>query len=212
VRRDKPVAVSNEQAQATPPQVESSQGESAEGGAPEDGTTENGSPDDGATEGQKADDNVIVASVAESGVAANSASRPQRAAPLRSRTVHHGSPFAPSAVPAPAPKSMAAAPSYPQNAAASGGAIASFCLGIMSLAIALIFWRVPAVALVISLLGLCMGIWGMYSNRRGFAGVGLFLCIAAFGLSSYLGVVQLYVAIHGVSPFGQEITDDFPIE
>ncbi len=136
---------------------------------------------------------------------------PHVSAPIASGTVYHGSPFAPLVKPS-APRTPVAPPSYPQNAAASGGALASFCLGIMSLAIAMVFWRAPAIALVISLLGICMGIWGMYSTRRSYAGMGLFLCIGAFGLSSYLGVVQLYVLVHGVSPFEQLDTDEFPLE
>lgn len=147
--------------------------------------------------GSRNGDSVIVATSA------------REAPPQRPQNViYHGSPFAPLAgqrPPETPSKAPAAAPIYPQNAAASGGAIASFCLGLMSLSVAAIFWSAPVVALILAILGICMGIWGMFSNRRGFAGVGLALCIAAFGWSGFMGVVQVYTMIHGVSPFQQAV-------
>ncbi|MCO6455123.1 MAG: hypothetical protein J5I93_07470, partial [Pirellulaceae bacterium] len=89
------------------------------------------------------------------------------------------------------------APSYPAHTAAVGGAIGSVVLGGMSLVGCLI----TNAALVTALLGLAMGVWGLYSTRRGLAVLGLLLCFLALSISSFNGAVDLYEYMNGRSPF-----------
>jgi hypothetical protein len=71
---------------------------------------------------------------------------------------------------------------------AMGGTAAAFVLGVFALGIGLFgFWGAP-----IALLGLVMGIWGLYSPRRGWALAAMLVCCLAIGLSSYTGARQLY--------------------
>jgi hypothetical protein len=89
-------------------------------------------------------------------------------------------------------------PIYPTNAGATGGAIASVVLGVMALAT--IKFITPG-ALLISILGVGMGVWGLHSDRRTAAVVGLLLCCLAMSISGFLSAVQLYELINGYSPF-----------
>lgn len=91
----------------------------------------------------------------------------------------------------------ARAPSYPAHTAAVGGAIGSVVLGGMSLVGCLI----TNAALVTALLGLAMGVWGLYSTRRGLAVLGLLLCFLALSIASFNGAVDLYEYMNGRSPF-----------
>jgi hypothetical protein len=89
-------------------------------------------------------------------------------------------------------------PIYPSNAGATGGAIASIVLGVMALAS--IKLLTPG-ALLISILGVGMGVWGLHSDRRTAAVLGLLLCCLAMTLSGFFSAVQLYELINGYSPF-----------
>ena len=106
-------------------------------------------------------------------------------------------------------------PTYPRQAAATGAALASLVLGILSVggALFLIFGSVfnPVGTLVTSLLGMAMGIWGVYSPRRGVAIVGLVLCCAALAIAGFYGVVDLYEVIYDENPFAPPLEDiDIP--
>jgi hypothetical protein len=74
---------------------------------------------------------------------------------------------------------------------AMGGTVGSFVLALFALAVALFRFE----AALIALLGLVMGIWGLYSPRRNVALVAMLLCCLAIGLGSYTGVRQLYIHI-----------------
>jgi hypothetical protein len=89
-------------------------------------------------------------------------------------------------------------PTYPSNAGATGGAIASIVLGVMALAT--IKFITPG-ALLISILGVGMGVWGLYSDRRTAAVLGLLLCCLAMSISGFLSAVQLFELINGYNPF-----------
>lgn len=45
---------------------------------------------------------------------------------------------------------------------------------------------------IVGLLGLLMGIWGLYSTRRGWALFGLILCCLAIGVGGYTGALWLF--------------------
>ena len=83
---------------------------------------------------------------------------------------------------------------------AMGGTAAAFVLGVFALGIGLFgFWGAP-----IALLGLIMGIWGLYSSRRGWALAAMLVCCLAIGLSSYIGARQLYYQILKSRPAVQD--------
>lgn len=89
-------------------------------------------------------------------------------------------------------------PAYPTNVGAAGGAIASVVLGVMALVATRL---ITPGALLISILGVGMGVWGLYSDRRGLAILGLALCCIAMAISGFLIVVQLYTLVYGYDPF-----------
>ena len=89
-------------------------------------------------------------------------------------------------------------PEYPRNAGAIGGTVVAIGLGVIGFGLAFVF---PVGALIVSLLGLVMGIWGVYSKRRSAAIVGLLICCVAFATAGFNGAVELYTYVHGVSPF-----------
>jgi hypothetical protein len=97
---------------------------------------------------------------------------------------------------------------HSSQAASTGGAIAAVLLGMLSLATAYYF---PIGALVTALTGLCMGVWGSYSQRKRLAIAGLFFCCLALALAGFFGAVELYTAIHGYSPWeaAPELDPDF---
>ena len=64
---------------------------------------------------------------------------------------------------------------------AMGGTVASLVLGLSSIGLT-ILWPPTA---VIAMLGLVMGIWGLYSPRRNLALVGMLLCCLSIGLGAY---------------------------
>ena len=64
---------------------------------------------------------------------------------------------------------------------AMGGTVASLVLGVFAAALSLLW---PPAA-VIAVLGLVMGIWGLYSPRRNLALLGMLFCCLAIGLGAY---------------------------
>lgn len=74
---------------------------------------------------------------------------------------------------------------------AMGGTVGSLVLG--SFALALAAFRFEAA--LIALMGLVMGIWGLYSPRRRLALFAMLLCWLGIGVGTYTGVRQLYIHI-----------------
>ncbi|MCA9164050.1 MAG: hypothetical protein KDA62_13770 [Planctomycetales bacterium] len=100
-------------------------------------------------------------------------------------------------------------PQYPQRSAAQGGAIAAFVVG--WLAFGFSFFTIAA--LIVSLLGLALGIWGLYSDRRGMALIGIFLCCIAIAIAGFRGAVDLYIMLYQVNPLDEAGGAlDFPLE
>lgn len=79
---------------------------------------------------------------------------------------------------------------------AMGGTVASLVLGLFALALALARFE----AALIALLGLFMGIWGLYSPRRNWALIAMLICCLGIGLGSYTGARQLYIHIQKTRP------------
>jgi len=69
------------------------------------------------------------------------------------------------------------------NSVAIGGAIGGIVLGVFALVLA----PFRAEAAIVAVIGLAMGIWGLFSPRRGWALVGLLFCCLAIGWASYTG-------------------------
>ena len=76
---------------------------------------------------------------------------------------------------------------------AVAGAITAILLGLFALGIAWISnWVAISAAVVIALIGFGMGIWGLYSKRRGWALFGILISCAAIGLATYTGSILVY--------------------
>ena len=70
-------------------------------------------------------------------------------------------------------------------------------LGLMSLAGAF----VSAVgALLTSLMGIGLGLWGLHSTKKGFAVAGLVLCVIALALAAFFVAMMVFEMIYGYNP------------
>lgn len=129
---------------------------------------------------------------------------PSSAGPI-GKSVRSGSPFVKGAV-----MQAVTTPAFPRNPLAPGlsaripgppghdplavsGAITGILLGVFALSIAWMqSWISISAAVVIALIGFGMGIWGLYSKRRGWALFGILLSCAAIGLATYTGSILVY--------------------
>lgn len=82
-----------------------------------------------------------------------------------------------------------------------GGTVGSMVLGLFALVLAMFRFE----AALIALLGLVLGIWGLYSPKRALALVAMLVCCLAIGLGSYTGAKQLYVFYKQRQP----VVDDY---
>jgi hypothetical protein len=85
----------------------------------------------------------------------------------------------------------------PGPAAARAAALVALLLGVLSFAVSF----VSVGALFIALAGLPAGIWGLYSDRRGQAIVGMLLCCVALAISGFQAAALLYQFQYGMSPW-----------
>lgn len=90
------------------------------------------------------------------------------------------------------------------NIAAIGGAYAALAIGIFALALSPFRWE----AAIVGLVGLVMGLWGLYSPRRGWALLGMLLCALAIGWGTFTGVNELYVYLNRNAPIVEEESPD----
>jgi hypothetical protein len=118
--------------------------------------------------------------------------------------MRRGSPFAPGALLLPphrAPEFGTAAkkrkPSLQQSYASNGGAIASLVLGVFGFGLAFLRFE----GAIVGMIGLAMGIWGLYSQRRGMALAGLILCCLAIAVGMYVGVFWLFKITNNATPW-----------
>jgi hypothetical protein len=86
------------------------------------------------------------------------------------------------------------------NFAALGGTIGALVLGSFSLLLAAFRFE----AAIVALFGLLMGIWGLYSPRRGWALVGMLLCCLGISIGTFTGVRQLYWHLNRNAPVVEE--------
>jgi hypothetical protein len=79
---------------------------------------------------------------------------------------------------------------------AMGGTVTSLALGAFAIFLSLL-WSPAA---IIAVLGLVMGVWGLYSPRRNMALLGMLLCCLAIGIGTYRGAQWLVVRIKSQQP------------
>lgn len=87
---------------------------------------------------------------------------------------------------------------YQKSGGAAASATLTLPLGIVSFAAAFLF---PIAGVLLSLVGLAFGVWGLSSRRRGLAVVGLLLCCLSLAIASFNGVIEVYVHWYGVAPW-----------
>ncbi len=94
---------------------------------------------------------------------------------------------------------------YPQHTAATGGAIGALVLGVLSLLSSFFVRGVGSVfvfaPVFLAMIGIGMGVWGLYSEKRGVALAGLLFCCVALAVAGFFGAVVLFEEINGYSPF-----------
>ncbi len=101
-----------------------------------------------------------------------------------------------------APSGRARATVYPRYGGAAVGSFVSITLGLLGL---LLTYYLPVAGAIIAVVGLGLGVWGLYSKRRAAAILGLLLCCVVITLSGFLAAVELYRAINGFAPWETEI-------
>jgi hypothetical protein len=85
----------------------------------------------------------------------------------------------------------------PRHPAAIGGAIASIVLGLIGLAIG---WYSSWI-LILCVVGVGMGAWGVYSGKRTLAMIGIALCCLALLIGGFFAVARWYAQVYGSNPF-----------
>ncbi len=88
-------------------------------------------------------------------------------------------------------------PALQQAYASNGGAIAALVLGVFGLVLAPLRFE----GAIVGAVGLTMGIWGLYSQRRGWALAGLILCCLAIAIGMYTGVFWLFKYMNNATPW-----------
>jgi len=148
-------------------------------------------------------------------IAKPQSSKPLVFNPQGIRGARRGSPFAGGAAryqpdEDEAPREVPVAPlraNYPQNTAAAGGAFGSLIMAALTVAggfagpYMLIGRFFPLGGILTCVLGIALGIWGLSSERRGFAIAGTFACCLLLTLLCVFGMVDVYTSIHGYRPW-----------
>jgi hypothetical protein len=92
-----------------------------------------------------------------------------------------------------------AAPRPTARSDGQGTAVASLVLGI----VAMVAWCLPILGLPVVIAGLVTGGLGLKTSGRGKAITGIILCSIALVLTLANMALGVYLAIHGIGPFGQ---------
>ena len=127
------------------------------------------------------------------------------------KRIRRGSPFASSATrsqdgslePGTASRPFVVRP--PGSFAATVGAALSCVLGVISLLVGTGF---PAGGMLTAAAGVGMGCWGLTSERRGLATLGLVLCCLALTVAGFHLLIELYTFVYGVGPFETALPAD----
>lgn len=140
---------------------------------------------------------VLEDSSLEPEVPARSSAVSPPAAQMPAAPAHPVSPYAmPRPKPPAAPMGAHLVESHRQSLIAMGGTVTSLILGVFGLTLAVFRFE----GAVIALIGLLMGVWGLYSRRRNWALLAMLLCAAAITLGTYRGVRDLYIYIKENQP------------
>lgn len=140
--------------------------------------------------------------------------------PPASQPIRRGSPFAaPATATSPPTNASQPAPLVPLSAlplprarqplrrgpnyVATGGAVGSMVLGLFALALS----PFRAEAAIVALIGMVMGLWGLYSPKRGWALIGLLICCLAIGLASYTGAKALNAYVNRSQPWDPDAAE-----
>ena len=94
-------------------------------------------------------------------------------------------------------------PAYTNSSLSTAGAFSSLVLGM----IALVASYFTIASLFPAVLGIAMGVWGIFSNQRTVALVGLVFCVLAFGAGLFHVAIWVFESIYGISPFDQGVNE-----
>ncbi|MFT5526168.1 MAG: hypothetical protein ACI9HK_004141 [Pirellulaceae bacterium] len=94
-------------------------------------------------------------------------------------------------------------PAYSNSSLATAGAFSSLVLGM----IALVASYFTIASLFPAVLGIAMGIWGIFSNQRTVALIGLAFCVVAFGAGLFGVAIWIFESIYGISPFDERVIE-----
>jgi hypothetical protein len=83
-----------------------------------------------------------------------------------------------------------------KSAMAMGGTVGAIVLGAFAIVLAPFRFEAAFIALI----GIVMGVWGLYSTRRNWALAAMLLCCIAVGLGVFTGTRQLYLRIQEQRP------------
>ncbi len=147
--------------------------------------------------------------VAQGGSLASGAPRSVDARHQGPQAMRRGSPFRSSEIAAdnvPVTDAILNAPpnatKYPKFPGATAGPAIATGLGLLSLGLA---YPVPIAAVILSAVGLGLGVWGLYSKNHKAAILGLLICCGAIAVSGFFAAADVYRVIHGHAPWEQPI-------
>lgn len=87
---------------------------------------------------------------------------------------------------------------YQKRGGAAASAILSLPVGIISFVLA---FQLPIAGVLLALLGVGLGVWGLRSRRRGFVVTGLLICSVSLAIAIFNGSIDFYVSRYGVAPW-----------
>jgi len=122
-------------------------------------------------------------------------------APVMARRV--GSPFAESFTPTGAPAARVAAGTTVPRSTSTNGGVAALVLGVLSFALSFF----TPFAIIVAVVSVALGIWGLYAERRGPAMIGILLGCLALAIGGFNEAVRIYENHYGHSPWEAPLDD-----